>query len=198
MYIVSDVTTFVGDAVKGVKKTLSDILNGNTRHGVFSLDGSTNLLPDIGVLSAGVTSDSTIASHPLDINIKIQDNVVTEPKTATVTVAGEAKYMSQLYSTLTQLKNERTLVCIMVDRVLYPNMIIKTIPVQRNPEKYDILEVPLVFHEFIFAVSKVSKMSDPANVELAEYATRQKAGLQKPVTVNGADYITSEGSKTRA
>ncbi len=198
MQIVDTVTSAVGDAVKGVKKKLSEIQGRKLRHGIFSNDGSTNLLIDMGILSASITNDSSIASHPLDINTKIQENIVVEPKTATVLVAGETRHMDELYSILTQLKNDHTLVSVMVDRVLYPNMVIKTIPVQRDPEKYDILEVPLVLHEFIFSVSKTSKMSDPQNVELAEYSTRQKAGLQKPVSVSGQDYISSEGGKTRA
>ncbi|MND99922.1 hypothetical protein D3C80_923150 [compost metagenome] len=170
---------------------------GQVKHGLFDATGTINILPGIGIMSVEVNQEKQIASHPLEINSYVQDNVVTGPRTIVITLAAEKNNIDQLYNTLDQIyATNNTLLCVMSDAKLYKNMTIQSLPIRRDPSKFDLLEIPLVLHEFIFSVVKVTPMTDPENVELAEYSTRQKAGLQKPVTQSGADAIRVQGQMT--
>lgn len=184
------------EKLAGLKDAIDDFFVGQAKHGVFNKDGTTNIFPDIGVRSVEVIRDKTVASHPLEINKFTQDNVITEPTVITVTLIAEPGDVKRLYNTLDQLYEADVLLSVMCDNRFYKNMVLQSVPIHRDPSMYDALEVPIVLHEFIYRQARASVMSDPENVQLAQYSDRQKAGLRQPQTVTGQDAINVQAQKT--
>jgi len=197
MSFVANIVAYTKDAAKQFQSSLSNLFAGQVRHGLYDSTGTINILPGIGVLSVEITQDKQIASHPLELNTYTQDNIITTPRTAVITLAAEKDDIERVYSILDQIySSNNTLLTVMSDSKLYYNMTIQSLPIRRDPSKFDLLEIPLVLHEFIFSVVKVTPMTDPKNVQLAEYSTRQKAGLQRPVIQSGADAVRVQGQMT--
>lgn len=197
MSFVAGIVSFTKDAASQAQSALKDLFGTSVRNGLFDSTGTINLLPGIGIMDVEVNQEKQIASHPLEINSYLQDNIVTGPRTIVITLAAEKNNIDQLYNTLDQIyATSDTLLSVMCDTKLYTNMTISGLPIRREPGKFDLLEIPLVLHEFIFSIAKVTPMDDPENVELAEYSNRQKAGLQKPVTQSGADAVRVQGQMT--
>lgn len=164
---------------------------------VFDNEITTDLFASFNILSVDITQDKSVASHPLETNRYLQDSVVVLPKSITLTVAAEAQVVAELYTLLFDMyADPNALFAIQVDSWVHRNMVFKTKPIQREVSKYDVIEVPLVFEEFIFSRVKVSEMSDPQNVELAQYSDRQQKGFQKGSQVSGQDAINREATRT--
>lgn len=193
---------FVSGIVASAKEKLQQAKDwlfqpSSPRNGVFDNDGVYNMFPGIGVMSVEIQRDKTVASHPLEINKFQQDNIVVNPITVTVMLSAESADVDTMYDTLQQLfDNNNLLVSVLCDNRLYQNLVLGSMPIRRDPSKFDLLEVPVVFHEFIYRRTRVSLMSDPANVELSQYSDRQKAGLQRPQLVSGQDRVNVESQKT--
>lgn len=194
---VSGIVASAKEKFADAKSFLQGLFEGQVRHGVFDNDGITNIFPNVGILSVDIIRDKTVASHPLEINVYQQDNIVVNPVIITITLAAESEEVDNLYNTLEQLyASDTVLLSVMCDNRLYTNMVLQSLPIRRDPSKYDLLEVPIVLHEFIYRRARVTLMSSPENVDLAEYSDRQKAGLVQPQTVSGADEISVQAQKT--
>jgi len=183
------------DRVKGMFKSFMPARISQVA--VFDNAITTNLFAMFNILDVHVTLDKSIASHPLEINQYLQDNVVYLPKVITLTVAAEAPVLAELYSQLFDMFNDPTaMFAISVDSMVHDNMVLKTQPVQRDASKFDVIEIPLEFHEFIFGRVNVSAMADSENTELAQYSDRQQKGFQKGSQISGQDQITREAIRT--
>jgi hypothetical protein len=197
MAFFSGITAAVGQAASRVRSLINELFSPVTNHSILDKDGLINLFADFAILGVDISIDRTVATHPLEINTSLQDNIVQLPKMATVVVAAEKHQISSLYQLLDQLQADPTaMVSILSDGQLYKNMVLKTIPISKDPSKFDLVEIPLVFNEFIFSRAKVSKMDSPENVELAQYSNRQRAGQQRGVLVPGAEAANREAQMT--
>jgi hypothetical protein len=181
------------DSVTGA---IEDFFSTAPRHGIYLNRAVSSIFNGVGIMDIEVQLTKAVASHPLETNKSLQDNVVFEPRTASVILLVESGLLSQFYSELGQLYYSNTLVMLQVDDIMYPDMLLSSLPIQRDPGIYDALQITLGFHEYIQKTAATSKMSDPSNVELARYADRQKAGLQRPQTVSGADEISVKARMT--
>lgn len=197
MAFFSGITAAVGQAASRVRSLINELFSPVTNHSILDKDGLINLFADFAILGVDISIDRTVATHPLEINTSLQDNIVQLPKMATVVVAAEKHQISSLYQLLDQLQADPTaMVSILSDGQLYKNMVLKTIPISKDPSKFDLVEIPLVFNEFIFSRARVSKMDSPENVELAQYSNRQRAGQQRGVLVPGAEAANREAQMT--
>lgn len=198
MAFFSGIVAYTKSTIDRAKTALENFLPARLRQvAVLDNDLTTDLFENFNILDVEVVKDKTIASHPLEINEYLQDNVVHLPKTVNLTVAAEAQVVVDLYILLDSMYNDPTaLFAIEVDGWVYQNMVLKTQPIRRDASKYDVIEVPLVFQEFIFGRVMVSSMSDPANVELAQYSDRQQKGFQKGSQISGQDQINRESTRT--
>lgn len=196
--MISFVSGIVASATEKFQSAKEWLLKPSTpANGIFDKDGVENLFPGIGIMGVTVNQEKTVASHPLEINKFQQDNIVNNPASITVVLSAGAADADRLYRILGQLySNNDVLVSILCDNRLYKNFVIGAMPIQRTPDAFNLLEVPVVFHEFVYRRARVSLMSDPANVELSQYSDRQKAGLQRPQLVSGQDKINIESQKT--
>lgn len=196
---------FIANIVASAKEQFANI-QGNIEslfdrnkphHGIYDRDGITNVFPNIGVLTVEVLREKVVASQPLENNKYQQDNIIDNPNTIVVTLAAESDQIESLYNTLDQLyASNNVLLSVLTDNRLYSNYVLQSLPIRRDPSKFDLLEIPVVLHEFVYRGARTSLMSDPANVELAEYSDRQKAGLSRPQTVSGADEIRIRAQQT--
>lgn len=180
-------TSFVADFFPAKKRQVA-VLDNELLNSIFG---------NFNILEAELIEDKSVASHPLEINTYLQDNVVHMPKTVTITVAAEAAQVADLYQLLETMYNDpNVLFAVELDGQVHRNMLFKTKPVRRDASKFDVIEVPLVFHEFIFSRVKVSALSDPSNAELKQYSDRQQTGFQKGSTISGQDEINREAQRT--
>ena len=169
-----------------------------TKFGIFGNDKLTALLASAAVLGCDIEEDRDVTSHPLETNSYIADNIVTTPAIVTVTLAMPVVVYDQAFTQLrAMIGNTLTLYSVMYDGHFYDNLVLKTLPQSRQPDKFNLVQMTLVFHEFIFAVAKVSEESDPENVELDKYADAQEKQNSQPVGMTGSDAL-SQSNETGA
>lgn len=202
---IDGITSAAGGAIATAKQmfnnavqTIEDFFSADDAHGVYDNKGVYPLFPGpgLGIMGISLQWEKSIASHPLETNTTRQDNTVFEPLTASVTLLAEASEVARLYETMQQLYFQNVLICVMVDGRYYNNLVMKSMPIERTPDMFDAVQVTITLHEFIYSQAVSTPMDDPSNVELAQYSNRQKAGLQRPQTVSGADEINVRSQMT--
>lgn len=204
--IIDSITSAAGGAISAAKSAFNsatDFVEGLLgmsvdKYALFYLGGTVAVskIDGLGIMAIDLSRTKSVANHPLESLKTLQDNVVFEPATASITFLAEASAVDALYKLLEDSYASNILFTIQIDGRQYENFIISGLPIQRTPEIYDALQVTVSFHEYVQAVANYSAMSDPQNVELAQYADRQKTGLAKPVTVSGSDAIAVKAAMT--
>lgn len=195
---IANIVASAKEQFAGIQGNISSLFEDvKPHHGVYDRDGVTNVFPNVGIMAVEILREKVVASQPLETNKYQQDNIIDNPTTIVVTLAAESDEIENLYNTLEQLYvSNNVLLTVITDNRLYSNFVLQSLPIRRDPSKFDLLEIPIVLHEFNYRRALTSLMSDPANVELAEYSDRQKAGLSQPQTVSGADEIRIRAQRT--
>ena len=142
------------------------------------------------IMGINISEESVVANHPLENNTTFQDNIVTQPITVDIEISFTQKDYAEAWAILSAMvKVKNTIFTVAVGPRYIDNLVVKSIPTKRDPDRFNVIDLNVSFQEFIGVSPTSTGMSNPANVKMAQYVNREQGGLVKTITTSVTSYI---------
>lgn len=136
------------------------------------------LIPDAVVMSATVTEDSKIFTHPLETGVEVADHKIITPVEIAVSVVLPRGIYRDLYAQIRQIFHGDNVFTVQTRAQTYTSMALASMPHEENPEMFDVIPMTLTFTEAQFVETQFQALP-PKKVRNKRDASTVKRGEQQ-------------------
>lgn len=182
------------DALLGIDLLVNNV--NRDQVGVYDQTTFQQLFSDARPVRANVRESSKVMDHPVETGVTLSDHHVIEPKNIDISMIIGSEFYSSTYEQIRGAFVNATLLSVQTKAGVYPNMIIREMPHEEDPDMFNVIPIALKLREVLFiAPSSITQIQSgssgsttPDNYAPADPVNNNTVnrGLQAPVPLTAA------------
>lgn len=159
---------------------------------VAVLDSNLNqVVSGARIISAQITEESKVMSHPVETGGTIEDEIVFEPISITLTAILEPASYRTIYQEIKQLYTKRTILTVQTRTDSYQSLVIENMPHDEDASIFDTVAISIRLKEVKFVETEYEAYT-PKTVRRAADASNKKTGEASKTEVSNKGSILSQ------